>query len=83
MSQIRHMFALYITSAESPPSKNLDHIWSGFFYWKCRSKPCQLRTSGVLWLNGLGWLNVLMSIGNGGHPINQQLTAYHSPQAIA
>ena len=57
--------AFKITSAESPPSKNLDQKWSGFFYWKCPSKPCQLCNSGVLPLNGLGWLNVLMSIGNG------------------
>jgi len=57
-----------INSAESPPSKNLDRFRSGFFYGKCRSMASQLCISGVLPLNGFGWLNVLMSIGNGGKP---------------
>ena len=55
-----------MSSAESPPSKNLDQKWSGFFYMKCRYKACQLCNSGVLQLNGFGWLNVLMSKGNDG-----------------
>ena len=57
-----------MSSAESPPYKNLDQLWSGFFYWKCRSKTGQLCLSGVLQLKGSGWLNVVMSIGRGIQP---------------
>jgi len=54
-----------MTSAESPPTKNLDQKWSGFFYGECRSMASQLWLSCVLRLKGFGWLNVLMGIGNG------------------